>query len=82
MSAVLMSATTTFTPAYGTSTGDAVAPKRKGLFLRFFGRLIETRMRQANDVIRQHSHLVPRELEEQVGWRLTERSEDSLPFLR
>jgi hypothetical protein len=77
-----MSAMTTYTPAYGTLTGDAVTPKRKGLFLRFFDRLIETRMRQANDVIRQHSHLVPRELEEQVGWRLTERSENSLPFLR
>jgi hypothetical protein len=77
-----MPATTAYSPAYGTISGAAAAPKRKGLFQRFFERLIEARMRRADEFIRQHSHLMPRDLEEQAGWRLTERSEDSLPFIR
>ena len=76
-----MPATTTFSPGYGTISGAATTPKRKGLFQRFFDRLIEARMRRADAFIRQHSHLIPRDLE-QAGWRLTERSEDSLPFIR
>ena len=77
-----MPATTTFSPGYGTTSGAAAPPKRKGLFQRFLDRLIEARMRQAEEFIRQHSHLLPREFEEQAGWRITERSEDSLPFIR
>lgn len=75
-----MSTITTYSPAYGTTTGHA--PKRKGLLQRFVDRMIEARMRKADEFIRQHRHLVPRELEETANWRLTERSEDSLPFIR
>ena len=62
---------------------SAAAPKgaRKSLFWRFYDRLIEARMRHAEDVLRQHSHLVPHELE-QAGWKVSARSEDSLPFVR
>jgi len=77
-----MPATTAYSPAYGATSGAAAAPKRKGLFQRFLDRLIEARMRKAEEFVRQHSHLIPRELEQQAGWRLTERSEDSLPFIR
>ena len=38
-------------------------------------------MRQAQDVLERHSHLIPHELE-QAGWKVSERSEDSLPFVR
>jgi hypothetical protein len=75
-------AVTTYSPAYGRSSAVAEAPKRKGVIQRFIDRLIEARLRRADEFMRQHSHLLPRELEEQSGWRLTERSEDSLPFIR
>ena len=63
----------------------ASAPKAakapKGLLRRFFDLLIEARTRQAADVLRQHRHLIPQELE-QAGWKISARSEDSLPFQR
>jgi hypothetical protein len=78
-----MTATTTYSATYGaTASSVADAPKRKGMFHRFLDRLIEARMRKAEEVLRQHTHLLPRELEEQIRWKLTERSEDSLPFVR
>jgi hypothetical protein len=73
---------TTYSPAYGALSRDKIVPTRKGLFQRFLDRMVEARMRKAEEYIRQHSHLVPRELEEQAGWKITERSEDSLPFVR
>jgi hypothetical protein len=54
-----------------------VPAKRKGLFAR----LIEARQQQAINELRRHSALLPHELE-QAAWKITERSEDSLPFLR
>lgn len=51
--------------------------RRKGLFAR----LIEARQQQALNELRRHSALLPHELE-QAAWKITERSEDSLPFLR
>ncbi len=78
-----MSTSTTYSPAYGATAGrPAAAPKRKGLLRRFVDRMVEARMRKADEFIRQHAHLIPRELEEKAGWKLTERSEDSLPFIR
>jgi hypothetical protein len=77
-----MPATTTFSPGYGMTSGAAAPPKRKSLFHRFLDRLIEARARRADEFICQHSHLLPRDFEEQAGWRLTERNEDSLPFIR
>ena len=44
-------------------------------------RLIEARQRQIMNEIRRHAVLLPHELE-QAGWKVTERSEDSLPFRR
>jgi hypothetical protein len=73
---------TTYSPTYGASPADEAAPEREGLLQRFFGRMVEARMRKAEEFTRRHSHLIPRELEEQAGWKITERSEDSLPFLR
>jgi hypothetical protein len=77
-----MSTTTTYSLAYGALSHDKAAPERKGLLQRFVDRMIEARMRKAEQFTRRHSHLIPRELEEQAGWKITERSEDSLPFLR
>jgi hypothetical protein len=59
----------------------AQAP-RKGLLRRFLDRIIEARMAKADEIIRQHRHLLPRELEDQASWKVTEKSESSLPFLR
>lgn len=51
--------------------------KRKGLFAR----LIEARQKQAELELRRHGLRLPRELEE-AGLRISERNEDSLPFVR
>lgn len=61
----------------------AVVPARRhqGLFARFMARLIAARQRQAMEEIRRRGILLPHELEA-AGWKITERSEDSLPFLR
>ena len=36
---------------------------------------------RATAELKRHSHLLPRELD-QAGWKLGERSESSLPFVR
>jgi hypothetical protein len=62
----------------------ATAQKRgglKGLLARAFARIVEARQRQAMEEIRRYLPLLPRELE-RVGWKNSERSEDSLPFVR
>jgi hypothetical protein len=56
---------------------DAPAPKRKGLFQRF----MEARQRQANMELARHGLRLPRELEE-AGLKISQRNEDSLPFVR
>ena len=70
---------------YGVAKPDKTTTKRKSAFARFFAgffdAMIESRMRRAMLDVKLHGHLLPRELE-QVGWKLTERSEDSLPFVR
>jgi hypothetical protein len=77
-----MSTITTYSPAYGTVSRVGAAAKRKGLFQRFVDRMVEARTRRADAFLRQHSHLIPHELEEQANWKLTARSEDSLPFIK
>ena len=77
-----MSTMTTYSPAYGAAAHSKAAAQRKSFFQRFLHRMIEARMRRADEFIQRHSYLIPRELEQQVGWKLTERSEDSLPFVR
>jgi hypothetical protein len=42
--------------------------------------IADTQARKADIVIRQHSHLLPQELE-QAGLRLDSRSEKNLPFM-
>ena len=59
----------------------APARKRKGLFARIVARMIEARHRQATEEMRRHGLKLPDELE-QAGWKINERSEDSLPFVR
>ena len=55
--------------------------KRKGWFARALARMIAARQRQAMDEVRRYGIALPRELE-QAEWKVSERSEDSLPFQR
>jgi len=77
-----MATTTHYSPSYGTQTEVSAKPVQRNLFKRLLDRLVEARMRQADEFIRQHRHLVPRDLEAQAGRQITQRSEDSLPFIR
>lgn len=76
-----MSILSTYSTSYGATAHSTVKASRPGIWRRLFDRMIEARMRKAEEHIRQHRHLIPRDLE-QAGWKLTERSEDSLPFVR
>jgi hypothetical protein len=80
MSFLTSTASYSLTPAIK-PVGVTVPLLGKSLLRRLYDRLMEARMRQAQDVLKQHSHLVPRELE-QAGWKVSTRSEDSLPFVR
>jgi hypothetical protein len=80
MTSAAGSTVTSYSPAY--SLERATAPRRKGIFHRFLDRMIAARMAKAEELIRQHRHLLPRELEDQASWKVTERSESSLPFIR
>ena len=64
-------------------TGMPAAPvrKRQGLFARILARMIEARQRQATEELRRHGLRLPNELEE-AGWKINERNEDALPFVR
>lgn len=57
------------------------AKSRKGLLSRFYQRLYEARMHKANEVFKQHSHLLPSELQ-RAAVALSRRNEDLLPFVR
>jgi hypothetical protein len=56
------------------------ASRRKSLWRGFVDAMIASRMRQAEREIARRSYLFARELE-QAGWKASERSEDSLPFV-
>ena len=76
--------TLTYDVACTAQAGSADAPARKrrpGLFARILARMIESRRRQAMEELRRHGLRLPRELEE-AGWKINERNEDSLPFVR
>ena len=60
-----------------TSSTTAPARKRQGLIARF----MEGRRRQAMLELARHGLRLPRELEE-AGLKISERNEDSLPFIR
>lgn len=66
---------------FDTRAATKKAALRKGLLRRFYDRLLEARLRQAETEIKRHSHLLPHELD-QASWRVSARSEDSLPFVR
>lgn len=57
------------------------APKRQSWLSAVYRRLIEARTRSAMMELHRHGLRLPDELE-QAGWRINERSEDSLPFIR
>jgi len=59
----------------------AQAAKRKGRFARVLARMIAARQKQAMDEVRRYGIVLPRELE-RADWKVSERSEDSLPFQR
>jgi hypothetical protein len=60
----------------------ATAPaKRPGRWLRLYYRLLEAREKSALAELHRHGLRLPQELE-QAGWKINERSEDSLPFIR
>ena len=59
----------------------APARKRTSLLSRLYAGLIDARRRQAFAELKRHGVMLPSELE-QAGWKLNERSEDSLPFTR
>ena len=77
MSIVTQSVVTHFEAAHESRTS---AP-RKSLFRRFVDCIIAAQSARATAELKRHSHLLPRELD-QVTWKLGERSEDSLPFVR
>jgi hypothetical protein len=55
--------------------------KQRGFFARLYAGLIKARHRQAALELQRHGWLLPTELE-QAGWKVSERNEDSLPFVR
>jgi hypothetical protein len=68
-------------PAGRTNTSAAPAAK-KGFWARVFDRFVEGRQRKAMEEVRRyHRQLLPRELDD-AGWKTTECSKDSLPFVR
>ena len=60
---------------------SAQARKRPGALSRFFASWIAARQHKATEELKRHGVLLPRELE-RAGWKINERSEDSLPFIR
>jgi hypothetical protein len=63
------------------AAGIAASPARKSFLRRFLNAFVEARMRQAEREIALHRHLLPADYE-LSGGKLTERSEDQLPFIR
>jgi hypothetical protein len=51
------------------------------LLTRLFNRVMKHRQQQAMLELHRRGLMLPRELE-QAGWKLNERNEDSLPFVR
>lgn len=60
---------------------ESASALKKSLIRRLFDRIIAAQQARATTELKRHSHLLPRELDE-AGWKIGERSEDSLPFVR
>ena len=71
----------TYDAAAAIPAKPASTRKRPGLLSRFYARLMDARQRQAFLELKRHGVMLPSELE-QAGWKINERSEDSLPFNR
>jgi hypothetical protein len=71
----------TYDTAAAVPAKAAPARKRPSLLSRLYARLIDARRRQAFQELKRHGVMLPSELE-QAGWKIDERSEDSLPFNR
>ena len=57
------------------------APRRNSLWRGVMNAMIASRMRQAEREIARRSYLLPRELD-RTEWKVSRRSEDSLPLVR
>jgi len=53
----------------------------RGVLARFWQRFLDARMSKADEVIKQHTHLLPSELQH-LAHSLSARDEASLPFRR
>jgi hypothetical protein len=60
---------------------ESASTPKKSLIRRIVDRFIAAQEARATAELKRHSHLLPRELD-QVAWKIGERSEDSLPFIR
>ena len=81
MSVVTQSVVTHFEAAHQSPSAPRTSAPRRSLLQRFVDRIIAAQTARATAELKRHSHLLPRELD-QVTWKLGERSEDSLPFVR
>lgn len=83
MSIVTSSVVTHFKAAHASPCAPRTSAPRteKSLFRRVVDRIIAAQSARATAELKRHSHLLPRELD-QATWKLGERSEDSLPFVR
>jgi hypothetical protein len=69
------------TPLAPGEAAAATAP-RKGLFKRFMEAMMEARMRQAMRELEMHQHLVPQDIVEETGYKVTQTTDGALPFVR
>lgn len=80
-----MAAITYGTALSGKSTARAIstasAVSGKGFWSRFFDKLVEARMRQAQREIKQHMHLLP-DYVEFDGVKFSYKNANELPFVR
>jgi hypothetical protein len=72
--------------AYGREATDVAVrtpakPAQQGFWARLLTRMVEARRREAERELRRHGLHLPSELE-MAGWKINERNEDSLPFVR
>jgi len=68
--------------AAAVAAAKPVQPATKSLLARFWDALIEARMRQAEREIRQHIHLVPKDVLAQSGFFANYSDAGKLPFVK
>jgi hypothetical protein len=67
-----------------TAAPAEAAPTRPGrsFIRRLLDAIIESRMRKAEQEIRKHLHLLPEDIVEKVGYRVSLKNDRELPFVR